>query len=72
MKHHDDTLWGIHNYGILVCPTIQPTRRAAISYALSLSVPDAGEIQPTEKNLKKHCPYYRAVKLSISWDEDKK
>ena len=69
MKKHRDTFWGVHNYGILVSTTIHPTRRDAIASALSLSVLDASQIRPTVANLKKHCPYYRVVKMTITWDE---
>lgn len=70
MKEHRETAWGIHNYGILVYATISPTRRGAIKAAMSHSLVDL-EVMPTTKNIKKYCPWYQVVKLSISWKEEK-
>lgn len=69
MAIHTDFLWGVHNFGILVFPTISFTRREAIRLALSLTTEHANEIRPTVKNLKKHCPFYQVVRLSVAWEK---
>lgn len=62
-----ETAWAVHNYGILVYQTISGTRREAIASALSMGIVQ-GDIRPTVANLKKHCPWYKVVKVSIDWE----